>query len=88
MALFCFKHDPSASNMTSGKLTNWCLAEEAEIENLEVEWFKNHFGEQNYTGQQLDSITDPKIKNYEDKCYPSTYQSRTVDELMDKVGKD
>lgn len=55
--------------MTSGNLTNWCVAEEGEIENLEVEWAKNHFGEENYTGQQLDRITDLKIENYNQKCY-------------------
>ena len=64
------------------------MAEEAEIENLEVEWFKNHFGEQPYTGQQLDNITNLKVQNYNDKCYPSTYQSRTINELLDKVGED
>jgi hypothetical protein len=64
------------------------VSEESEIENLEVEWFKNHFGEQNYTGQQLDKITELKIKNYNDKCYPSTYQSRTINELLDKVGEE
>ena len=25
--------------------------------------------EKNYTGQQLDSITELKTKNYEEKCY-------------------
>ena len=50
VVLLCLSQSSSASNMTSGNQTNWCVAEEAEIENLEVEWFKNHFGEQPYTG--------------------------------------
>ena len=59
-----------------------------EIENLEVDWAKNHFGEENYTGQQLDRITDLKIDSFNQKCHPSTYQSRTISELLDKIGED
>jgi hypothetical protein len=53
-----------------------------------MEWFKKHLGEQNYTGQQLSNIIDLKIENYDGKCYPSTYQSMTVEEFLDKVGED
>jgi hypothetical protein len=36
---------------------------------LEVKCTRYLLCEKNYTGQQLDSITELKIKNYEEKCY-------------------
>jgi hypothetical protein len=36
---------------------------------LEVKCTRYLLCEKNYIGQQLDSITELKIKNYEEKCY-------------------
>ena len=49
---------------------------------LEVECAKYLLCEKNYTGQQLDSITELKTKNYEEKMLPSTYQSRTINDFL------
>jgi hypothetical protein len=36
----------------------------------------------------LAHVVELKMQNYDEKCYPSTYQSRTISELLDKVGED
>jgi hypothetical protein len=48
---------------------------------LEVECAKYLLCEKNYTGQQLDSITELK-KELRGEMLPSTYQNRTINDFL------